>query len=455
MDDRSLEIAEMRSDIVQLAEKRLAGEPGAEAALRAFLEPLNPIDVAAGLGDLDDAEITSVFDALGHESQAMVLSEADPKVQALLLMHVGERGSSLLAALDPDDAADVLDAATEPQVEDILRGLEREDAEELRQLREYGPETAGGLMTTEVVALPPDLTVAEALDRIREEREAETVSIVYVVGRGDLLLGVFSIRDLLLAPSDQRVKEIMTTRILQVHPDVDQEEVIRTMETYHLSVLPVVGDAGQLLGIVTSDDALTALENEASEDVMKLAGASGNNPTRQTVGERVRARLPYLMVTLGGTMLSALIIRMLTDEAEVGVMAYFIPVVGGMGGNVGMQSAAVIVRGFATGEVDQSRIGKVIFEEFLTGGTLGFLSAIGSFFIALLMAFTPIEGLTVAMSLFCATLLAAAAGTMIPTVCARLGVDPAISAGPFITTLNDILGISVYIGIATVMLPLG
>jgi magnesium transporter len=455
LDDRNLEIVEMRTELARLAEVRLAGEHGSEAALRSFLEAVNPIDVATSLGDLEDAEVTAVFDALGHEAQAKVLSEADPKVQALLLMHVGERGASLLAALDPDDAADVLDAATEPQVEDILRGLEREDAEELRQLREYGAETAGGLMTTEVVALAPELTVAEALDRIREEREAETVSIVYVVSDHGHLLGVLSIRDLLLALPDQRVKNLMTTRVLQVHPGADQEEVIRTMETYHLSVIPVVDDAGLLLGIVTSDDVLTALENEASEDVMKLAGASGNNPTRQSVRERVWARLPYLMVTLGGTMLSALIIRLLTDEAEVGVMAYFIPVVGGMGGNVGMQSAAVIVRGFATGEVDQSRIAKVIFEEFLTGGTLGFLSAMGAFVIALLMAFTPIEGLTVAMSLFCATLLAAAAGTMIPTVCARLGVDPAISAGPFITTLNDILGISVYIGIATVMLPLG
>lgn len=445
--------ARLRTEIETGASAVVAGESGASRKLGSVLAEQNPIDVALVFSDLDEPEhVTVAFDLLPRESQVSVLPESDPRVQALLLMHVGDRDrTELVSELEPDDAADVLEVVEEGARESILSALEADDAREIRELRTWGPETAGGLMTPEFLAVGSDLTEGAVIEAIRRNRDVETINNIYVTDE-ERLVGVFSVRELLLADPGQRVSALQTTDVFSVLPDDDREEVVRVMETYHLSTIPVVDDAGRMLGIVTSDDAMTALEEEASEDVMTIAGATGAFPTRQTVLERVRARIPWLGVTLLGVMLSAVVIQgmgeLMGHEEAVSAVAWFLPVVAGLAGNVAMQSAAVMVRGFATGEIARERIGRLIGEEIVVGLLVGLLCGSAAAVVALIMGAPGALPIGVGISITAATTIAGGSGTVIPSLCERMGIDPAISAGPFITTLNDILGFAIYMAVA-------
>ncbi len=431
-----------------LRERLLAAED-----LAPWLERINPIDVAHALADLEAEEIPRVFDALTPTARAEVLAEADPQTQALLLLHVGERGpADLVAKLGPDDPADVLNLLEPPQAEGVLKTLEASEAAEIRDLRQYPPETAGGLMTPDLIAVRPEATDRDVLAAIRSQPDAETINLIYVVGPARELLGVLSIRDLLMAPPGSPVAQIMTREIIRVRASESQEEIIRTIETYHLGALPVVDERDRLLGIVTAHDALTALEAEASEDVLTIAGSTGNQPTRQSILARVRARLPWLLITLGGGLIASVVIRELGrwfgQEDAVGQVGRYLPLVAGMAGNVAMQSAAVMVRGFATGEIAPARLRRIVLSEVAVASLVGILCGLAALGIALGTGVAVRLAGAVGLTIASASTLAGVSGTVIPAICVQLGIDPAISAGPFITTLNDLLGFMIYMTVA-------
>lgn len=452
----NLEPGQMAQALRALVPASIAGPGPGRVALDAFLGTANPIDVAYALQDLEAEEATHVFDRLAQDARGVVLAEADPRTQAALLMHVGDRGTAeLVSSLPPDDAADVLDAVEAPAREQILENLGKEDAAEIRELRRFEPETAGGLMTTDYVAVSPSASAGDVIRRIREQPEAETVNVIYVTD-AHRLVGVLSLRQVLVAARGRLMGDVMTREVITIAPEEPQEEVIRRMETYHLGAIPVVDTEGALLGIVTSDDVLTAQEAEASKDVMALSGSSGAFPTRMRVIERVRARIPWLFVTLGGGMGASYIIqavgRWLGHEEAVGQLGRFLPVVAGMAGNVAMQSAAVMVRGFATGEIHPSRVPRIIVEEILVGAIVGVLCGGVAAVIAHTTGIPWDLSTAIGLSIACATTLAGCSGTVIPAVCVRWKIDPAISAGPFITTLNDLLGFTIYMAVALSMI---
>ena len=428
-----------------------SGAPATDEVAREFLRDKNPIDVAMVLGDLQDSSICRLFDLLPEQSRADLLPEAGPREQALLLMHVGERSASLISSLDPDDAADVLEAMDEEDREAILQSLDSGDAEEIRTLREYDSDSAGGLMTPLIVTVGLEARQGDVLAAVRGNPDAETINVVYVV-EDQVLKGVLSIRDVLMAHPSERVTEYMTTEIQRTTPETDQEEVIRLMETYHLGALPVTDENGYLLGAVTADDALTALEEEASEDVLALAGAGSPTEFSTGVWGRVRMRVPWLMLTLVGGVCAAWVMRtigawMRPGETEaVSDLAKFMPLVAGLAGNVGMQSSAVMLRGFATGGLHRARVKRVIIEEIEVAALNGLLCGLVAGVMAWFVAATPTFSRSVAigLSIAAASGLAGIAGSVIPTICDRLGIDPAISAGPFITTLNDVVAFSIY-----------
>lgn len=440
----------------------MAGEATATRALGELIRLENAIDVARVLHEFSPEEVTFLFDLLELERQAIVLSEADPKEQALLLMHVGDRGSAeLLSTLEPDDAADVLEVVREDEREEILKGLEEEDAEEIRSLQGYQPETAGGLMTPLLISVSPEATYEEVLGAIRGNEDAETIHVIFVTEDGRLR-GVFSVRDLLVANPGAPVSEYMTKEIISVEPDADQEDVIRLMETYHLVAIPVVDRLGNLLGLVTADDALSALEDEASQDVMAMAGAGqAPSPTRQTVMERVRARMPWLLFTLFGGIAAAAVIRGMeaafgvggdasgSDAQALSNLKNFLPLVAGLAGNVGMQSSAVMVRGFATGEIDRTRVRGVIHDEILVALIAGFACGLVAAVVSVATSGVDFQlNLSVGLAIALSSVLAGACGAIFPMLTDRIGVDPAIAAGPFITMLNDLLGFCIFMAIA-------
>ncbi|MAB90713.1 MAG: magnesium transporter [Planctomycetes bacterium] len=438
------------AQIRALSGTAIGGDPSARHELSELLGRHNPIDLARTLPDLEQEEITLCFDLVETETQGVVLTEAAPKEQALLMLHVGDHGSEVIATMDPDDAADVLESVEPSDAEALLRDLDTEDAREIRELREYGPDTAGGLMTPEVLTIPSGARPVDIFEVVRGSPDAETINALFVCD-ADVLRGVVSIRDVIVAQPDEPVSQWMTSEVIRVAPEVDQEEVIRMMETYHLGVLPVVDRTGRLLGVVTADDALTALEDEADEDVLAMAGAGQSLPTERGVLERVRARMPYLLFTLFGCVGAGWIIRSLAEGFGAGGMiektAQLLPLVAGLAGNVGMQSAAVMLRGFATGEIPRSRVRRVIAEEILVAFANGVICGLISGLMALVIMTDPEPERfwAVAVSVALAASAAGTIGAVLPSACQRVNIDPALAAGPVITTLNDILGFTIYI----------
>ncbi len=433
-----------------------------QAEALAAIGHLHAADLALVMSHLPVTAAYQLFDWLPGDVASELLPELDDDYRGdLLEAQNTRRVSSLIDTLDTDDAADVLADLPEPLVAQILPGLE--DEEELRELLEYGEETAGGLMEAEYVTVKPTQTVAEATEEVR--RLAETVDpvyAVYVVDAADRLLGIVHLKTLLLSRNTTLIEQIMDRDYVFVGPHTDQEDVARLMERRDLNVLPVVDEEGELLGRITIDDVVDVIREEAEEDIHRMSGLTGDEELTASVWSICRGRLLWLAVGLIGAFLSALVIQQFEGVLEQAVvLAMFIPVVTAMAGNAGMQSSAIAVQGLASGELWSSdlnrRLGKELVVALLNGIPLGvgigavvfLLYQVGLFSLDSSAAMRL--ALTVSLALFTVIVLAATIGATVPLLLDRLGIDPALATGPFVTTSNDILGLIVYFAIAIVI----
>lgn len=407
------------------------------------------IGVADWLDELDDRERLVLFESLPPESQAELLEEADETVQAWFLdaLEGDDRLPGLVARLAPDDAADLVENLSDEERDRILDELDAVRAEQIRELAAYDADSAGGLMTPDLLRLDPESTVHDVKELIRANGSVESIDNLFVTS-GERLLGVFSVRELILADNADLVSDIMTTDAHHVDVDTDREEIYRVMETYHLSSMPVVNQYHDLLGVVTFDDVLTIGQEEASEDVFRMAGSGDIRPTRDTILGRVRKRLPYLVVSVFGGFGSALVLRAFNMK-ELSDITYFLPMIVMLGGNIATQSSAVMVRGFATGEIEPKEIPRVIVDELAVGFLVGLVVAVCGGLAAYTLGDTDPERIAFAVFGSIVTLagISALLGTSIPSVCHRLEIDPAISAGPFITVSIDVIGCAVYLAL--------
>ena len=445
MGDRERALHEVEGEL-----ERLKGaQDGDPSRLRDLVRD-HLIDVAGALSDFADSDKLRVFEALTPEDQAEFLQEVDEIQQNFLLDRLEEQGSraEVLGEMALDDAADIVDQRSEDDRERILEGLDEDRAAQIRELARFDPDTAGGLMTPEFVAVEPETSVAGVKELIRSRDDFESINNIFVVTH-QKLVGVFSARELILAENDELVSDLMTRDVIHVDVDADREECFRVMETYHLFSMPVVDTNHDLLGIITVDDVLTAVEEEASEDVFRMAGSADLHPTQDTIGGRVRKRIPFLLFSVFGGLGSAFILKAVArdEEAVLNDVAYFLPMIPMIGGNIAMQSSAVMVRGFATGEIEQDRIPRVIRDEL----AVGMIVSLPCGLLGALVAFILGEGsplrmcLAVMSSILTLAVASSLLGTGIPSVCQKLKVDPAISAGPFITGLIDMIGCLIYI----------
>jgi magnesium transporter len=407
------------------------------------------IGVADWLDEIEERDRLVLFECLPPESQAELLEEADETIQTWFLdeLEGDDRLPGLVARLAPDDAADLVENLSEEERARVLDELDDERAEQIRELAAYETDSAGGLMTPDLVSVQPEATIQAVKEAIRAEETIESIDNIFVTS-GERLLGVFSIRELILADNADLASDLMTTDVHHVDVDTDREEIYRKMETYHLSSLPVVNQNHDLLGVVTVDDVLTVGQEEASEDVFRMAGSGDIRPTRDTVRGRVRKRLPYLVVSVFGGFGSALVLRAFGLE-EVSDITYFLPMIVMLGGNIATQSSAVMVRGFATGEIEPSEIPRVIVDELAVGFLVGLVVAVCGGIAAYALGSENPERIALAVFGSIVTLagISALLGTSIPSVCHRLEIDPAISAGPFITVSIDVIGCAVYLGL--------
>ncbi|PLX97801.1 MAG: magnesium transporter [Desulfuromonas sp.] len=418
----------------------------------------HPADVAYLFRELELPDQHILFNLIKDtETSATVVSELDPEVGAELLSELKkEEITEVLEEMAYDDAADVIQNLPDELASEILKHMEDEDSHEIEQLLQYDEETAGGIMATEFFSLQEELTVKEAIAALQEQEDAEMVFYLYVTNAHDQLVGILSLRKLLTVSPARKLKDIMAGDVISVRIDMDQEEVAKVVEKYNILAVPVVDDANKLKGIITVDDIIDVIRAEATEDIYKMAGASDEELILGYKSFRIaRLRLPWLLTNLlGGVVTGYLMWKFRITLESVIALITFIPVITGMGGNVGGQSATIVVRGFATGRIEMSAIRRVMFKEIRVGLIMGGVCGMTVGAIAWFWHGNPYLGIVVGLAMVIAMTVAATMGVMAPAFFKKIGVDPAIAAAPFVQTANDITGIMIYFGMATFFLQM-
>ncbi len=429
--------------------------------LNEYIEELHPADVAEILLELDDDNQVKFFTILSWKRASRVLEEVDSETFVELLeIFKREQKILILDQMAQDDMVDLLAELSEEKRKEIISLLDLEDAEDVRELLIYDEDTAGGIMTKEFVAVRKDITIYQAIEDLREmASEAETIYYVYVVDKAERLVGVLSLRELIVSKPNIMIKDIMHERVISVNLNTDQEDVARLVSKYDLLAIPVVNDNDRIMGIITVDDIIDVIEEEATEDIYKFAGTSETEDIDEDkvsirILASVKSRLPWLIITVFGGLLSAQIIGGFQAVLNKNTtLALFMPLLAGMGGNVGTQSSTLTVRGIALGSIHgKKEVFKTLFQEicvgFLVGLCCSVIVAIVSFFLQGEMVLSFVVGI----AMWANMITAATIGTFVPLIFKRIGVDPAIASAPFITTTIDITGLSIYFTLTSILL---
>ncbi|WP_102347314.1 magnesium transporter [Bacillus sp. Marseille-P3661] len=392
---------------------------------------------------LSPSEMAEIFQNLEIESQEEVLQEMEPSFVA-----------DMLAQMYADDAVDVLNELEKDQVVSYLTIMDDDAAQEIKDLLHYEEKTAGSIMTTEFVAISANQTIENAMKILKSKApDAETIYYIYVIDDQKRLVGVISLRDLIVADYHKLISELMNDRVVSVSVGDDQEDVAKMMKDYDFLALPVVDFQKHLLGIITVDDIIDVMEEEASDDYSKLAAVPDIDSTDYSSFSAARKRLPWLIVLLFlGMFTASLIGRFEETLNKVSILAVFIPLIAGMAGNTGTQALAVAVRGIATGEIANGRKLKILKKEIGTGIIVGLTCGTLVMITVNIWQHNLMLGVLVGISIFVTLTVSTLAGALVPIIMHRFNIDPAVASGPFITTINDIISILIYFGLATVLM---
>jgi magnesium transporter len=423
---------------------------------RQMVSELHPADIAEIISKVPKDEGTHLFKDLDVETAAEALSELHPEKQAYIINSIdAEKAADIIEEMPPDDAADVLSDLPAEKAKEILEHIEKEESEDIQELLVYKEDTAGGLMTSDFISYPPNIFVKEAIERFKKDAgEIETVYYIYVVDENEKLIGVTSLRDLLIAEPSARLAEIMESKLIKVSQNDDVEIVAEMMSKYDLIAIPVVDEEGHILGIVAVDDIVDVMQEEATEDMYRIAGTSelkfGSIEDVHPF-HIVRSRLPWLLLCLLGGLISSIVIGQFEATlTAIVVLAAFIPVIMGMAGNAGLQISTTLVRNIALNSINNywRYIAKELLTGLMTAGITGVLIAIA----AGVMKGMPLLGLVVGLAMFLSICSSALIAILMPTMANKIGIDPAITSGPFVTVFNDILGLTIYFTVATIFM---
>jgi magnesium transporter len=434
---------------------------GAHNHLLNLLRKVRPGDFPALWTKLTEKEQLNLFRGLVPrevELGADFLSHLPPEPAAELLVGLGvEIGARLLEQCPDDDAANILASVPEEFRATLLEGMHRDEAAEVEKLLIYDEETAGRIMTPEVFSLPEQTTIGDAITALQQVGDVELAFYIYVVDDRDHLVGVLSLRQLLLHRPDMHLRELMNTDLIVVRTDTDQEDAARVAMKYDLIAVPVVDDQGRLVGIITIDDLVDVMREEATEDFYRLAGTSEEERHRTGLWASVRSRTPWLAASLVGGIVASVVIGSFEETLKVlPILAAFIPVLLGMGGNIGTQSSTIIVRGLATGRVETANLGRVVAKEMGTATVLGLIYGVvlglTTFFYWEVSWQTSVA---VGVSLLGSMLIAASIGSFVPMILHRVGVDPAVATGPFVTTSVDVLATLLFFSVSVALVLRG
>lgn len=435
---------------------------GDHAELHAVLQPLHPSDLADILAELDEADRVTVLITLAPDpalaAEALVEMEWDEHPEEALALLQPEQIATLVRQLSDDDAADIIGELEPEDQARVLAALPRLDARDIRELLSYHEETAGGLMTTELVAIDEELDAREALEEIRRQaQEIGEFYNVFVVDGEQRLKGTLPLQALVTAPPGARIADVIDPVTIAVSPELDQEEVGRLIARYNLVALPVIDEDGRLLGRITFDDVIDVIEAETTEDILRFGGVSEAEEVRGGWQDAVRSRLPWLLVNLVTASTAAAVV-MYFDEtiARLTLLAALMPVIAGTGGNTGTQALAVTIRRLAVSRESVARRWSVVGKELVVGSIngliIGTVAGVVTLLLALVLGETLVLAPVVMMAMWFNLSVAGFAGAFVPTVLERLGVDPAVASSIFVTGFTDMIGFFLLLGLASWML---
>jgi magnesium transporter len=451
-------VPELTTENAFLEELHALLRDGEEEALKIFLRLVRPEDIAEWLDLLSADDRQNIVSALDHESAGTVLTDTTVSIRAELVDEIEpERLARIAEALPADEAADLIGELEVEDTEEVLHHISTEDEEVLRQLLTYREDTAGGIMNPDVVALQPGETVDDAIRYLRSVAEETPISAVYVVDEERRLLGFVRLRRMVTARPAALLGDIMSTDVISVPVETDQEEVADIVEKYDFMAIPVVDTENRLAGVVTIDDILDVVEEEATEDIYRMAGSSIEEEESESIFHVARYRLPWLLVCLAGTQLSSMVLVFAAREVVLyEQMSVFTAAIMAMAGNTSLQSSTTTVRRLALDTLPRSRFLRHIAREILVALLMGVVCGALASALALVFHRDPLIGLALGPAMAIGMSAASLLGAAMPMVLDIAGVDPAIASGPLVSTINDSLALAVYFSVATgMMLAIG
>jgi len=425
--------------------------------LKSELSQLHHVDIAALIEELGEEQGKTLFELFEDQDSAEILIELDDENREVVLEDLTsqEIAEELIENLDSDDAADIIsDLSTAKKVEVLSHIEDIEHASDIVDLLSYPENTAGGLMAKELIQVNDKWSVLRCVKEMRKQAEdVDKVYTIYVVNDHNILLGTLSLKKLLLTSEKTYIKNVYNEKVISVKADFDDEEVANIMDKYDLVVLPVVDDLNRLIGRITIDDIVDVIKEEAMEDYNKASGISEQVDSSDDIIILTRARLPWLLIGLMGGIMGAQVIGIFDIQNNI-ELAFFTPLIAAMGGNVGVQSAAIIVQGLASNSLGMDTMGERLLKELGVAMLNGIICSVLIMLITFLLGYPSSIYFTVSMSLMAVIIFAALFGTFVPLVLNRYKIDPALATGPFITTVNDVLGLFIYFMIGKLFLEL-
>jgi magnesium transporter len=448
--------SQRRIDLVLDSVKRLL-RIGATANLLNLLQKQHPADLAQIFSSFPDKERQATFRLLAERNGRLAMeavSELGPEAGAVLLAtRPAEEIAKLAQEIPSDDAAALIDHLPKELSTAVLDLMRPDESGVVEHLLEYHEQTAGRIMNPHVFALNEDLTVGEAITELQTNRDVEMVFYLYVVDERRHLVGVTSLRRLLLVSPETPLKRIMTSDLISSRVETDQEEVAQQVASYNLLAIPVVDEENKLVGVITVDDVIDVIKDEATEDIYRLAGVAGDEHAFTPARESLRKRLPWLGVNLVTAFMAASVVALFEGTIErITALAVFMPIVAGMGGNAATQTLTVIVRGIALGELTWANSRKALVKEAVVGLGNGVVLGLIAAAVAWGTRGNPVLGLILCAAMIINMFVAATAGTLVPLGLRAANIDPALASSVFITTLTDVFGFFSFLGLATLFL---
>jgi magnesium transporter len=424
--------------------------------LTELFEEYYAIDIALALEDFEDDDLTAFIRLAVNEQIAAIVEEGDEELQIRIINQLEPRRIvDVFTHMSNDDIADVLGELSLDLRKELLLMMKASDSIDIQQLLGYGPETAGGIMTTQYIALKHTLTIKEALDKIKTiGPKTEVIETLFILNESNELIGTADLRDILIAPEDSLLNEITDENLIAVQTETDQEDVALLVSKYDLKAIPVINRKNAILGIVTLDDIIDVIVDEYSEDLLMLSGVSKDETIDSTLGTSIKRRLPWLFINLITAFLAAFTVGLFEDVIiQVVALAAAMPIVAGMGGNSGSQTLSIVIRGIALGEVNLKDDWQLVIKEILLGVIQGLSTGAITAIILYIRYDNLFLGLIIMAAMTCNMIIAGFFGFLIPLILKRLKIDPAVSSAIFLTTATDVFGFFIFLGLAKLFLP--